>query len=435
MDAIRQLANMAAKLNTPSGLTIDGNLTVTGTITGIKTISGSIDGNAATATSATRATSAGSATTADIAGSATTAGKATTATTATTASRAVTNTTFIIGNDSSSGSDWLKPPHNPSDRNGDVALVVKPLSNATKIRPMTYWCTPGVYSNDHGNGILAFGACNQHQWGSSGWYSNKSVAFFEGSIQCAFIYIGSDKRIKHNINEIIDTTSSLELFRKIKCSKYEYIDKIQHSPYKVHGFIAQELKDVIPEAISIVSDYIPNFYCMCSIEKYSTEETNNIFRVFIPINDNKKLIFTGNHDIKTHIEYKTVNGMPASDEYGNQFFKVKFKDELDNDIEVFTTKIIDEYSFLISISIDNDKIKEGQYFLYGQLVDNYHKIDNDHIHNITTTALKEVDKQQQIDKEKIKELEEKNLKLEEKVLEQQLIINNILERLNKLELK
>jgi len=64
------------------------------------------------------------------------------------------------------------------------------------------------------------------------------------------------------------------------------------------------------------------------------------------------------------------------------------------------------------------------YFLYGQVVDDFHKIDNDHIHNITTAALKEVDRQQQADKARIAELEAK-------VAEQQLLINNILERLSK----
>jgi hypothetical protein len=126
--------------------------------------------------------------------------------------------------------------------------------------------------------------------------------------------------------------------------------------------------NVIPECVTLVSDYLPSFYCMCSIEKYDNnkEDNNNTFRVYIPSNSTKKLIFTGNHDVKTNIEYKTVNGMSASDEYGNQFFKIKLKDELDNDIEVFTTKIIDEYSFLITVPLDNDKIKEGRYFLYGQ---------------------------------------------------------------------
>jgi hypothetical protein len=75
---------------------------------------------------------------------------------------------------------------------------------------------------------------------------------------------------------------------------------------------------------------------------------------------------------------------------------------------------------------ENTVIKEETYFLYGQTVDDFHKIDNDHIHNIATAALQEVDRQQQADKARIAELENT-------VATQQSLINDILERLKTLE--
>jgi hypothetical protein len=166
------------------------------------------------------------------------------------------------------------------------------------------------------------------------------------------------------------------------------------------------------------------------MEKYSIQDNDKTetFRVYIPVNDVKKLIFTGNHDIMTGIEYKTASGAPASDASGNQNFKVKFKDSSDNDVEVITTRIIDDFSFLIEVPLndkgENTVIKEETYFLYGQTVDDFHKIDNDHIHNIATAALQEVDRQQQADKVRIAELEAT-------VARQQSLINDILERLKK----
>jgi hypothetical protein len=236
--------------------------------------------------------------------------------------------------------------------------------------------------------------------------------------------------MKKNITEITDGSPSLQLFRKIKCSTFEYVDKFSHSPYKVHGFIAQDVKDIVPEAVHLVPDYLPNFYCNCLVEKYSIQENDKTetFRVYIPVNDVKKLIFTGNHDRATGIEYKTLTGGPASDASGNQNFKVKFKDNSDNDVEVITTRIIDDFSFLIEVPLndkgENTVIKEETYFLYGQTVDDFHKIDNDHIHNIATAALQEVDRQQQADKIRIAELEAT-------VARQQTLINDILERLKK----
>jgi hypothetical protein len=259
------------------------------------------------------------------------------------------------------------------------------------------------------------------------------VAFFEGIIQCGCVIAGSDKRMKQNISEITDGTSSLQLLRRIKSSTFEYIDKYMNSPYRVHGFIAQDIKDVVPEAVYLVpDDCLPSFYCMCSIEKCLIQENDKTetFRVYIPVNNVKKLIFTGNHDKKTGIEYKTTSGAPASDASGNQNFKVKMKDSSDNDVEVITTQIIDDFSFLVKVKLndkgENTVIKEETYFLYGQYVDDFHKIDTEHIHNIATAALQEVDRQQQADKVRIAELEAT-------VAEQQSLINDILERLKTLE--
>ncbi len=366
--------------------------------------------------------------------------------TASNAYNAVNNTPFRIGNNVGTESTHLLNGGAPFTSYQDkVALVVKPLSIASLNRPY-YRLTSSVLTTGvegyfaHGSpsGWMQSGDDTSFAWGSKT-FGGKFVAFFEGGIQLDFVVLNSDKRMKKNITEITDGTSSLELLRKIKCSTFEYIDKYAHSPYKVHGFIAQDVKDIVPESVHLVADYLPNFYCMCSIEKYSIQDNDKTetFRVYIPVNDVKKLIFTGNHDEKTGIEYKTALGAPASDASGNQNFKVKFKDASDNDVEVITTRIIDDFSFLIKVPLNdngiNDKIKEEMYFLYGQSVDDFHKIDTEYIHNIATAALQEVDRQQQADKARIAELENQVSNLEAKVSAQQSLINDILERLKTLE--
>jgi hypothetical protein len=340
---------------------------------------------------------------------------------------------IVMGNSATSSSSYLTN-NGGTNYQQRVTLVVKPLSSGSQNRPYYRNTSPIIYANNDGDyrqATVGFNLDLDPQT-LNATFGGMFVAFFEGPIQCEYIIIASDKRMKKNITEITDGTKSLQLFRKIKCSTFEYVDKYAHSPYKVHGFIAQDIKDIVPEAVHLVSDYLPNFYCNCLVEKHSIQNNDKTetFRVFIPANDTKKLIFTGNHDIKTGIEYKTASGAPASDASGNQYFKVKFKDISDNDVEVITTRIIDDFSFLIEVPLndkgENTVIKEDTYFLYGQTVDDFHKIDNDHIHNIATAALQEVDRQQQADKARIAELEAK-------VSEQQSLINHILERLKVLE--
>jgi hypothetical protein len=341
---------------------------------------------------------------------------------------------IIMGNSATTTSSFLTN-NSGTNYTNKVTLVVKPLSTSSLNRPH-YIAASGVLTSngnstpDSGNpGGSGGGQDYTFEFGRKT-FGGLFVAFFEGGIQLDFVVLGSDKRMKKNIVEINDS-SPLHLLRKIKCSTFEYIDKIKNNQYNVHGFIAQDVKDIVPEAVHLVPDYLPNFYCNCIVEKYSIQDNDKTetFRVSIPVNNVKKLIFTGNHDIKTGIEYKTVTGGPASDASGNQNFKVKLKDSSDNDVEVITTQIIDDFSFLIEVPLndkgENTVIKEDTYFLYGQLVDDFHKIDNDHIHNIATAALQEVDRQQQADKARIAELEAT-------VAEQQSLINDILERLKKI---
>lgn len=352
---------------------------------------------------------------------------------------------IVMGNSPQTHSSYLLN-NNGTNYQGRVTLVVKRLTNASQNRPFYLNTSPILFAD--GGGYFT--------WSSAGSQSNSDidpaqsnanqpfggffVAFFEGAIQCEFVIIGSDKRMKKNITEI-NNDKPLQLLRKIKCSTFEYIDKIKNSTYTVHGFIAQDIKDVVPESVHTVKDFLPNFYCNCIVEKDRVDENSKkqIYRVFIPENPIKQLLFTGNHDIYG-TEYKTTTGMPASDALGNQQFVVKLYDSSNNEINVETIKIIDEYSFLISVDLnekgENDKITEKMYFLYGQQVDDFHKIDNDHIHNIATAALQEVDRQQQADKARIAELENQvsNLEatvgsLESTISSQQSLINDILERL------
>jgi hypothetical protein len=71
-------------------------------------------------------------------------------------------------------------------------------------------------------------------------------------------------------------------------------------------------------------------------------------------------------------------------------------------------------------------ITEPTLFVYGQYVNDLHILEHDTIYTVATAALQEVDRQQQADKARIAELEAK-------VSEQQSLINEILERLKKVE--
>ena len=49
----------------------------------------------------------------------------------------------------------------------------------------------------------------------------------------------------------------------IQPKTYEYIDKVERGNDIVYGFIAQQIKEVIPEAVKIEKCIIPNIFKVC----------------------------------------------------------------------------------------------------------------------------------------------------------------------------
>jgi hypothetical protein len=205
----------------------------------------------------------------------------------------------------------------------------------------------------------------------------------------------SDRRIKKNITDIQDDTS-LEKLRLLKPSYYEYIDNVSRTSSVVEGFIAQEVNEVLPYAVKIQEDYIPNIYCLGNFDT----NTNIITLIDCSLNT-------------TEFE------KDASDNY---FTTIKVYDSSNNETIVELTEILNETQF--KIEAPDDLVHE--IFVYGQKVNNLNVLSKDSIFTVGISALQEVDRQQQADKQRIAELETKNAALETQ-------ITSILARLDALE--
>ena len=240
--------------------------------------------------------------------------------------------------------------------------------------------------------------------------------WIESTTQWVGFWATSDRRIKKNINYNI-SSECLNIFRKLKCTKYSYVDERERKT-NVYGYIAQDVSTVLPYAVTTQTGFIPNLY---SLAKISRE--NGIIK--ITCSEQKPYIFHSLHD-KDGTAFVTDKNEPASDKDGGRYFKVKLFDVSMNEFIVKIIQIVDNGVF----TIDNDeisvKLTDTEYFVFGQEVDDYKILNNEAITVVATAALQEVDRQQQADKVRIAELEAK-------VTEQQSLINDILERLKTLE--
>jgi hypothetical protein len=215
-----------------------------------------------------------------------------------------------------------------------------------------------------------------------------TTALFEGGwiAYSAGVIQYSDKRIKTDIINI-DSTTNIEIFRKIIPVTHGYIDKLEYGNLNKYGFIAQEIQKLLPGAVVPKTQVIPSIYNKAAI-----------------INTQNKFLLSFNKPIQDIQQFKIGIKLKCYD-IKNAIVWVTIKD------------IIDTQNIEIEEEIKNDEL-----FVYGHSVDDFLQIEKDAIFTVATAALQEVDRQQQADKARIAELEAT-------VATQQSLINDILERL------
>jgi hypothetical protein len=189
---------------------------------------------------------------------------------------------------------------------------------------------------------------------------------------CSFngnVVYTSDIRIKKNINDIIDD-DALQKILNIQPKTYEYIDQKNKGTNIVYGFIAQQVKEVIPEAIEIGTGYMPNIYLDGTYNSnivYLNDITN------LNLNDNIKI--TANKQD----EYYKINNINENEKYI----------ELNKEIELNK----------------NTNENSSNCFIYGTEVNDFHRLNKDYIFTLNVCATQELYrliKQQKIEIEELK---------------------------------
>ena len=180
----------------------------------------------------------------------------------------------------------------------------------------------------------------------------------------------SDRRIKEDIKDI-DDVSALNILRKIKPKTYKY--KLQPHKGTVYGFIAQDVREVLP---------------------YAT----NLTKLSAPF-DREKFVNA------TILENGVVNlDKPCNElEIGKNAYFYYESSTSTRDFEV--TEITSPTQFRVRID-EGGTEWIGNTILVGKEVDDFHGIDKDAIFTVATAALQEVDRQLQAEKVKTHQMEE-----------------------------
>ena len=219
-----------------------------------------------------------------------------------------------------------------------------------------------------------------------------------------YTFHSSDSRIKKEIEDIPDKLA-LEQVRNIPCRYYKYVDTYGKGDSRTIGFIAQEVNSVLPMAVSIKTGIIPNVY------------TNILDVIWEEITETNTE--TGIEIKKYKMRTSTITPISG----------VKYKFYVSNTEN-------DEVEKIVTGSSDNTFTFEQQWtnvFCYGREVEDFHTVDKNKLFALNFSATQEIDRIQQQELTKVKDLEIENFLLKERVKDLESKMNDVLNRLVQLE--
>ena len=160
----------------------------------------------------------------------------------------------------------------------------------------------------------------------------------------------------------MDDDTALNRVNALESKEYHYIDPTRRQPMKTIGFIAQEVKEVVPNAVSIQKEYIPDVMRIIT-EPVWREDASNNWLLDIPDLDMSGA-FTGK------AKFYVSNDPSGNDEVCKE---VEIK-EVDGSTPLFTkTKFVAEFDQ-----------SWNNVFFYGKEVNDFHTIDkHKSLHYIT----------------------------------------------------
>jgi hypothetical protein len=191
-------------------------------------------------------------------------------------------------------------------------------------------------------------------------------------IWAANFYASSDQRIKTNIKDINDD-QALQVVRGLQPVCYNYIDPIRHHNQLEYGFIAQQVKSLLPHAVRTETEFVPNIYDLADFSALGSDATMVTLRhrtvEHIQVNDVVKIL-----------DLKEKPLMYSVTDVNYNYFT----------IDVNLSTIVSEYT-LTEEDVKNG-IQKNTVFVYGTRVDDFHVLDKHAIYSVSIGALQEMDR-------------------------------------------
>jgi len=213
------------------------------------------------------------------------------------------------------------------------------------------------------------------------YYQSSVAADFDGYIIAKYgVMTRSDRRIKQNIVDVSDI-SSLSRVLNIPVRNYQYKNQLKRGYGNVTGFIAQEIKEVFPEAVTLQTMGIP--YIGATFKVF--EMNNKIITIATPREANATLMVGDKLNAYIHL--------PDDDENSHTRYR---------ELEVLT---VGNSKTTLQCDECEENESANAIHIYEKIVDDFHVIDKDRIFTLHHGAIQELHREQENLKEKVLNLE------------------------------
>ena len=277
------------------------------------------------------------------------------------------NLHFCLEGTASNGSSYRASTSNSRMMiNGINGLVGIGTTNPTQAKLVVLGSAGTLYSS-------SYGYLNSSGFTGTASGSNYYGIYASSRIASGEFNVFSDSRIKKNVVDINDS-SALDKIRNLKPKIYNYIDEKQKGTSNVYGFIAQEVANVLPYAVTVGEGDIPNILTNSNV---SVTSDSNVLELRLDT---------------------TVEGLTLSNTSNINI-------TIDND-QYLTVPVL-SFSGSNVITIQNsDKFTNvtGAY-IHGEHIQDFNNLNKDAIWAVSAAALQEVDRQLQAEKTKVVTLE------------------------------
>ena len=267
--------------------------------------------------------------------------------------------TFLTGGMIGEGGDFSKAM--TIDKDGNVVI-----NGSIRIKDKIYFNDASNYWIEGGTGSVSmttWSPANEQRWIN---FTNDGNICVQPSGRDKSSCISCDRRIKENIidannNDILDKINQLSM------QKYNYIDKKYYNGNTVYGLIAQDVKEVFPEAVNINKHPIPNI----------------------------------NKDVSSIVADGDTVILTLDD------FTVKVDDDLYlvvNDKSVFV-KVLAFTGTTITVNKWNQYNDNDKVLVYGTMIDDFHTLNGSYLGILSLGCIQELTKQNNELKARIEKLE------------------------------